>query len=405
MTRGKAVVYRVSIPRYLLGQALGSRLPWVFWGAPGPLSLRDLPEPQAPGPGFATLRPRLSGICGSDVAIVRGKTSPAQSPFHSFPAVLGHEVLADVVDPADHPLRGRRVVVDPVVSCFVRGEEPCSACAAGQTQRCERRSSKSGIGPGTLIGYHARLPGGFSRRMLAHETQLYPVPDAVSDELAVLTEPYSIALHAVLRRPPKPGEKVLVLGSGAIGLLTLLALRLHGEGAEVHAVARHPHQRRFALTLGASRAYGHQGATVAVQAAVGAELLRPLLGQPVFSVGFDLVYDCVGSAQSLADALRVTRPGGTLVLVGTAGSLTVDWSFVWASELQLLGTFGYGREAGGEHTFALALRDLATPEAAPAAGLITHRYRLEEYRQAMRAHLSAGAERPLKAVFDLRELD
>ncbi len=403
MGRGKAVLYRVSIPRFLLGQALGKRLPWVLWGAPGPLSLRSLPEPQAPGPGFATLRPRLSGICGSDVAIVRGKTSPAQSPFYSFPAVLGHEVLADVVGPDGHPLQGRRVVIDPVISCYVRGDPPCPACAAGQTQRCARRSSQKGIGPGTLIGYQAQLPGGFSRRMLAHESQLYEVPPALPDELAVLAEPYAIALHAVLRRPPQAGEKVLVLGAGTVGLLTLLALKLHGEGSEVHVVARHPHQRRFALALGADRAYGHEGAAVAVQAAVGAELLRPLLGRPVFSSGFDLVYDCVGSAQSLGDALRVTRPGGTLVLVGTAGPLSVDWSFVWANELQLLGTFGYGREAGGEHTFAIALRDLATERAAPAAGLVTHRYRLDEYRQAMRAHLDAGSERPLKAVFDLRD--
>ncbi len=403
MSTQRALVYRVSIPRYLLGQALGRRMPWVLWGPPGPLSLRSVPLPQVPGEGFLALRPRLSGICGSDVAIVRGETSPAQSPFHSFPAVLGHEVLADVVTPEDHPLAGRRVAVDPMISCHVRGEEPCAACRTGQTQLCERRSSRSGIGPGTLIGYQSRLPGGFSRRMLAHESQLHPVPDGVSDELAVLTEPYAIALHAVLRRPPLPGEKVLVLGAGTIGLLTLLALRLRGSGAEAHVVARHAHQRRFALALGATRAYGYEGAAVAVQAAAGAELLRPLLGRPVFSSGFDLVYDCVGTNRSLDDALRVTRPGGTMVLVGTAGPAKVDWSFVWAGELQILGTFGYGREASGEHTFSLALRDLGTEGAAPAAGLITHRYRLEEYRQAMRAHLVAGAERPLKAVFDLRD--
>lgn len=401
----EAVVYRLSVPRYLLGQALGERVPWVLWGAPGPLSLQRLPDPQPPGPGWAVLQPRLAGICGSDVAIVRGSTSPSLSPFHSFPAVLGHEVVADVLGPADHPLLGRRVVVDPVVSCYVRGEEPCPACAQGWTQRCTRRAMRGALGPGTLIGYHAQLPGGFSRRMLAHERQLYLVPDGLQDELAVLAEPYAIALHGVLRSAPRAAHKVLVLGAGTVGLLTLLALRLHADGAEVHVVARHPHQRRFALALGASRAYGHEGAAVAVQAAVGAELLRPLMGRPVFSHGFDFVYDCVGTARSLSDALRVTRPGGTLVVVGTAGPLRVDWSFVWANELQVLGTFGYGREADGEHTFTHALRDLATEAAATATSLVTHRYRLEDYRKAMRAQLRAGAERPLKAVFDLREAD
>lgn len=400
--QARALVYRVSIPRYLLGQALGRQVPWVLYGPPGPLQLRPVDPPQSPGPGFALLHPRLAGICGSDIALVRGKTSPAQSPFHSFPAVLGHEVLADVVAPDDHPLRGRRVVVDPVVSCFVRGEEPCPACSAGQTQRCQRRPERQGLGPGTLIGYQAQLPGGFSERMLAHESQLYAVPDAVPDEVAVLSEPFAIALHGVLHHPPQSGERVLLLGAGTIGLLTLLALRLHGAG-EVHVVARHPHQRRLALELGATRAYGREGAAIAVQAAVGAELLRPLLGRPVFSDGFDVVYDCVGSAESLSDALRVTRPGGSVVLVGTAGIARVDWSFVWANELTVVGTFGYGREASGRHTFAHALEDLARPEAAALAGLITHRYRLDEYRSALRAHLAAGAQRPLKAVFDLRE--
>lgn len=398
-----AVVYRVSIPRYLLGRALGRRLPWVLWGPPGPLSLCNLPEPQPPGPGFLTLRPRLCGICGSDAAIVRGATSPAQSPFHSFPAVLGHEVLADVVGPENHRLAGRRVVVDPVISCHVRGVAPCDACAKGQTQRCARRADPGGIGPGSLIGYQTRLPGGFSQRMLAHESQIYAVPDDLPDSLAVLAEPYAIALHAVLRRPPTPRAKVLVLGAGAIGLLTLLALRLHSADAEVHVVARHPHQQRFALALGAARVYGLEGAAAAVEAAVGARALRPLLGKAVFSGGFDAVYDCVGSAQSLDDALRTARPGAGVTLVGTAGHANVDWSFVWAKELEIIGSFGYGLEASGEHTFDLALRDLAQPAAAPALEMVTHRYRLTDFRQAMREQLGGARPRPIKAVFDLRQ--
>lgn len=130
----------------------------------------------------------------------------------------------------------------------------------------------------------------------------------------------------MLRRPPLPGERILVIGAGTIGLLVVLALAVRQSGAEIHVVARHPHQRQLALVFGAYRAYdGREGAAVAVQAATGAKLLRRVIGRPVFSGGFDLVLDCVGSRKSLSDALRVVRPGGAVTLVSTAGQVDVDW--------------------------------------------------------------------------------
>ena len=400
MESSRGLVYRVSIPRYLLGRALGGPWPWLLYGPLSSVSLRTFALPDPPAGDWLELRTRLTGICGSDIGLVRGTSSPSLSPFHSFPAVLGHEVLADVAAPAGDPLFGRRVVVDPVVSCAVRGAQPCPACAAGQSQQC-RRGDREGIGPGTLLGYHARLPGGFGERLWAHRSQLYPVPDDVPDERAVLAEPYAIALHAVLRRLPPQGAKVLVLGGGAIGLLTVAALTRH-SGAEVHLVARHPRQRELGLALGAKRAYGAPGAPAAVVEAVGARALRPLMGPQVFSDGFDCVYDCIGSAASLGDSLRVTRHGGVLVLLGAAGSVQVDWSFVWSNEIDLVGCFGYGREADGRHTFAWALDDFQADGGGLFERLITDTYRLRDYRAALRRQLVAGPTRPLKAVFDFR---
>ncbi len=401
MAKANGLVYRVSIPRYLLGRSLGAAWPWLLYGPLSSVALRHSDLPPAPEGDWLELATRLCGICGSDIALLRGKSSPSLSPFHSFPAVLGHEVLADVAAPTGHELQGQRVVVDPVITCQMRGVEPCPACAAGQGQQCRRRGDRDGLGPGTLVGYHTRLPGGFGDRLWAHRSQLYAVPDTVPDERAVLAEPYAIALHAVLRSLPPAGAKVLVLGGGTIGLLTVAALRRH-SGAEIHLVARHPHQRRLGLELGAEHAYGAPGATVAVQAAVDAQLLRPLLGPPVFSDGFDFVYDCVGSEASLRDSLRVTRHGGALVLLGTAGPVDVDWSFIWANELDLIGCFGYGRESDGRHTFSWVLDDFAKPDGGAFDALVTDRYRLHDYRQALRRQLVAGPNRPLKAVFDFR---
>lgn len=399
----KAIIYRLSIPRYLLGRAVGRHLPWVYYGPLGPAQIAEVAAPEPPGPGWVRIRPRLAGICGSDVGVIRGRTSPAQSPFHSFPAILGHEVVGDAVVPEGHPLHGQRVVVSPYLSCAARGEELCPACQAGQTQLCWRHADPHGIGPGTLIGYQRRLPGGFTEEMLAHEGQVHVVPPALSDELAVLSEPYAIALHAVLLRLPRSGERVLVVGAGAIGLLTLLALRLHSPAAEVHVVARYDHQKRLAQELGARGVHSGPDAILrAVEAATGATPLRPVIGRTVYSGGFDAIYDCVGSAQSIGDALRVARPRAAVVLIGTAGLLKVDWSFVWSQELRILGAYGYGQEQSGEHTFEIALRDLMRPEAGNAAAIVTHRYRLQEYRRALRDHMTAGGERPLRGVFDLR---
>src|SRR5690606_11810968 len=113
----------------------------------------------------------------------------------------------------------------------------------------------------------------------------------------------------------------------------------------------------------------------------------PPLGRPVFVGGFDLTYECAGSAQSLDDALRATRPGGTVVVAGAVSTApAVDWTFVWARELNLVGAVGYGWErfAGREgHTFQWALEHLAQN---PRMGrLVTHKFPLETYRQALRA--------------------
>lgn len=399
----KALVYRLSIPRYLLGRALGRMLPWVYYGPLGPARIEDVASPDVPGPGWVRLRPRLTGICGSDIGVIRGRTSPAQSPFHSFPAILGHEVVADALVPEGHPLHQERVVVSPYLSCIAREEPLCPACAAGQTQLCWRHADPHGIGPGTLIGYQRSLPGGFSEEMLAHESQIHVVPHDMPDEIAVLSEPYAIAVHAVLRHLPEAGDRVLVVGAGAVGLLTVLALQLHSPPAEIHVVARHPHQAEIARALGAQAVYAGKDAILqAAEAATGAKRLRPIIGRDVFSGGFDVAYDCVGSRQSVGDSLRVLRPRGTLVLVGTAGSIEVDWSFVWSQELRILGAYGYGQEQSGEHTFEIALRDLAGPRAHGIEAVVTHRYRLAEYRRALREHIAAAPDRPLRGVFDLR---
>jgi len=119
------------------------------------------------------------------------------SPFSSFPAILGHEVVAVVEEAGTGAdvATGQRVVLDPIISCAVRGLDPCPGCRAGTPALC-RRAAEGDLSPGMLIGFCRDLPGGWSEGMLAHSSQLHAVPKQLSDEAAALIEPLACGLHA-----------------------------------------------------------------------------------------------------------------------------------------------------------------------------------------------------------------
>jgi threonine dehydrogenase-like Zn-dependent dehydrogenase len=387
---------------------VGRRLPaltggWMPW-----LGLSDYPIPGLPGPDWVRVRPLLAGICGSDTALLSGRASPILSPFASFPAILGHEVVGvvDEVGSETGGWAGARVVVDPIISCFVRGLDPCPACLDGLPAQCQHAADGS-ISPGMLIGYCRDLPGAWSEAMLAHASQLHRVPEGVSDEAAVLVEPLACSLHAVLAAPPGGDEKVLVVGGGTIGLGVLAALRMVAPAADVTALVRHPLQARLAERFGASRVMldgdggGPQRAAVKV---TGARPHRPIVGDEVLTGGFDLVFDGVGSRASVDACLRVVAPRGRLVLLGTAGELEhLDLTLAWARELRIIGSYVYGREAslaGAPHTFDHLLERLAREDAPPVAEMVTHRFGLDDWRQAMAVATGRGRHASVKVVFD-----
>jgi threonine dehydrogenase-like Zn-dependent dehydrogenase len=395
--RGLRLRFGASALNHRTLQLLGSSVPrltggWMPW-----LSLDRYDPSPLRGLDWVRLRPILSGVCGTDLGLLTGHASTVLSPFASFPAVLGHEVVGVVEE------TGQRVVLDPVISCTVRGLEPCERCAAGQARFC-LMAADGDLSPGMLIGYCADLPGGWSDGMMAHTSQLHPVPDQLSDEVAVLLEPFSVALHAVLAEPPEAGERVLVIGGGTLGLCSVAALRLAAPRAEVILLARHDAQRAMGERLGAVLA--PRGRDAAVQAAIrhaGARAHRSILGQAVLSGGFAQVYDAVGSRRSLADALRVADLGGRVVLVGGPGEVGgLDWTLAWSRELRIHGTYVYGAEPsipGTPHTFGEAIRLLRAHPEMPLGELVTHRFRLEEWRRAMAVSLSRGRSGALKVVF------
>jgi threonine dehydrogenase-like Zn-dependent dehydrogenase len=394
----RALEYTPTLPGYAAAR-------WLGGARGGPLQLLRLahrPAPALPGDGWVRLRPRLAGICGSDLACLEGHASPYLGALASSPFVLGHEIVADVAGGIDGIAEGTRVVVEPLLHCGVRGvRPPCPRCAAGEPQGCESVAGE-GFAAGLQIGYCAATGGGWATELVAHRSQLHRVPDSLDDADAVAVEPLACALHAVLRSGAGPGDAVLVIGSGTLGLLTVAALRHLGAGRRIIAVARHDHQRRFADTLGADVVAREETMLRTVRWETGARLVEERGVEPFLLGGVDVCFECTGTADGLRDAMAATRAGGSVVMVGMPGRLSVDLSPAWQRELVLRGAYGYGVETATpspqppQRTFELAIE--AARSLRPGR-LVGDPFALTEYREAVAEASAAGRRGAVKVVF------
>ena len=378
----KALVVERSLPRFAAALAASSLTPGG--GARvGPLRLADVAEPTLPAPGWHRVRPRLAGICGSDLATVDGRSSRYFEPLVSFPFVPGHEVVGDLDD-------GSRVVIEPVLACAARGmDPPCPGCAAGRNGNCERVAFGH-LDPGLQTGYCAATGGGWSPLLVAHRSQLHPVPEGMSDEAAVMVEPTACAMHAVSSAGVAEGSVVAVLGAGTLGLCTVAALRHLALPGTVIASAKHPHQRRLASELGADVVAEPAETNRAVRRAT-----RSLSVGEQLTGGADLVVDCVGTEASLTAALGVIRPRGTIALVGMPGSVRIDLTPLWQREVRLAGSYAYRHD-----TFPGAFELV---DSARLGRLVSALYPLERYRDAIEHAANVGSRGGVKIAFDLRQ--
>lgn len=404
----KAIQFFQSIPRYLVSKTIGIFYPPIFWSQLSCLQYREVPEPTLPNENWGKVRVRYGGICGSDVGLIFLHSSPSLSPFTSFPLTLGHEntgTISQLGSDVQGFSVGQRVVVDPSLSCRVRGfADLCPPCQRGDTSLCQRMT-EGDIGPGLLIGACRDTGGSWSPYFVAHRSQLFKLPPSVSDEDAVMIEPFSVALHAVIRNYPHDEDTVLVLGAGVIGICTVAALRALNSKARVIVLAKYPFQGEMAQRYGANQvirlARGIDHYEQLAQA-LGGTLHKPILGKRMMVGGADLVFDCVGSASSIDDGLRFTQSGGRMALVGLAATPKgVDWTPIWLNEIELKGSYTYGIELYQDrrvHTFQLAL-DLMSGGKADLAPLVTHRFRLEDYRPALAAVANKSQSEIIKAVF------
>ena len=400
----KAVSFKYNVPQYLLTGLLDRRWQKVLFTRLAPVRLRDVPEPDLPGDDWVKIRPRLSGLCGSDMSIILCHESLTLQPFASYPFVLGHEVCGEIVEKgpgAEGVDPGDRVVVNPMLGCLPRGiDPPCDFCARGQTQLCVN-FTEGRLAAGTIIGATAGVPGFLSECGVAHVSQLFPVPEGLSDEAAVITDPFANGIHMARVNPVSPGETVVVVGCGVMGLCALAALGALHPGARLLAVESDPHNARLARDLGAEevlsppfdRTFYRKVADL-----TGARMHTPLLSKPLLIGGPERVFDTVGSTDTIEMSLRVLANAGWFNLLGIGAPKRIDWTPVWLKELTLRGMYGYEVTPGtcdGEHDYQVALR-LHAEGKVDLAPLVTHRFALSEWPRALEVALDKGCHHAVK---------
>jgi threonine dehydrogenase-like Zn-dependent dehydrogenase len=376
-----------------------------------PMDLKDLPDPALPADDWVVIKTAMCGICGSDAkqVFMDGDGDSAMTALISFPQVLGHEVVGEVVEAGKASGRsvGERVVLNPWLSCGPRGISPmCPSCARGDYNLCHH-FTEGHLAPGIHTGNSETATGGFAEYVPAHTSMAIPCPAGVPDETAVLADPFSVALHSVLRNPPPPGGKALVYGIGALGLSTCAILEKLHPDVEVGAVVRYQHQAEAAERHG-GRSFRHEPTDdLILQIAdwTQATVHKPWEGLPMaFPKGVDVVYDTVATPESLEVSVRVCAARAKMVITGVSSAGRFEWSPWYFKELSLIGSNAFGvEEVGGVRKHAIAhYLDWAANGEIDIRHMLTHQFRLPDWYEAFRTIARQGETGTIKVAFDYR---
>jgi threonine dehydrogenase-like Zn-dependent dehydrogenase len=243
--------------------------------------------------------------------------------------------------------------------------------------------------------------GGFSPYMVMHRTQPFKVPAELSDDEAILIEPLACAVHGVRKRMPEKGNRILVLGCGAIGLLTIAVAKAMQPDSEVIALARYPFQAEMARKLGAEGVIiGEKNPYKRIADLTGAKYFEGYFGNRILLGGFDIIYDTIGNDNSINDSLRWVRSRGSVVIIGINFKPgKIDYSPIWHQEITVTGINCHAMEEGGLSSFDMAA-ELLVNKRIPIDGMITHRFPMRSYREAIKAFFSKGEEKAIKIVLE-----
>ena len=384
----RSIYFDKDLPKILLVLAIKPIWKDVVLSGLSSTYFTDFPEPALPGPRWLRVKNSACGICATDLSVVNVDLHPsiAIAPLPGIQRVfLGHEVVGTVLEIGSGVTQfraGDRVIKRiglQGANCLSQELEPqCVHCLAENYPLCENASA--GVGP-------RGVGGGWGDGYTSHETAVYSVPDWMTDEQAVMVEPLASGVHTVLKRLPETNQKVLVVGSGIVGLNVIQALRALAPECHISVMARYPHQMLLAKAYGADEIIVDEDGYKAAARITEAKLYEWMLGNRMILGGYDIVYDCVGSSQTLQDSLRWTKAGGAVVMAGIQFKPSkLDLTPIWYQEVDLVGVHAQGQDSWqGRHVESFDITvELMRQSKLTVEGLITHRFPLEQWREAIR---------------------
>ena len=313
---------------------------------PGTLALLERAE-LVPGRGEVVVRPSYCGVCGTDLELLRGQVDAA---FVRYPLTLGHEwsgTIEAVGAGVEGLVPGQRCVGEGIIPCG-----RCAPCRAGATNVCLAYDE---------IGFTRE--GAASGQLLLPARVVHPLGDNVSLLDAALTEPSAVVLTGLLKARPTPGQRVLVVGDGTIGLLAAHLATLWSP-AELAMAGRREEQRELARSVGATSFE---------------------LADPPSDAGYDLVIEATGVAAAIPVAVHAARRGGTVLLLGlppSGSTFELPADLLVNNDLTMAASFGYTAAAWS------SLVGLLDASAVSPGRIVTHRYPLAEFEAAF-AELAA----------------
>ena len=375
-----------NIPRVLLTKAITPLWKDFVWTPLSSAKAGPLPDQPLPSPNWMRIKNLACGICATDLSLLFMTANPSVAPA-ALPGVqrfhLGHEAVGEVTEIGSGVKRfkvGDRVIMDKHfygANCLnLELENLCEMCAHDETNFCLNKSDYPFLGVG----------GGFGDEYVTHESGVYLCPPELTLDQAVLVEPFGIGTHAVLRHPPKPGSKVLVIGTGMIGLAVLMAVKAAQPDCEATVISRYDFQSQMAERLGAKHIL-QNSEYQAIAKASGGKFFSAPMNKGVVIGGFDIIFDCVGNSNTLNDCMRWVKANGKVVMVGAhmQPMTKVDLVNIWYHQVELVGVVAHGHEHHqGEHKHTYDwVMEFMKQGLYKTDGFITHRFAYEDYKQAI----------------------
>lgn len=305
----------------------------ALWLENQKIKLRDVPKPAKPNE--ALIKIRKAGICSTDLELVKG--------YYPYTGILGHEFVGEVVEAPVKSWVGERVVGEINAVCG-----KCEACLNGRRTHCENRTVLGIVNRGGVFAEYTTLP----------VENLHRVPDSVSDDMAVFTEPLAAALEIQQQIQIRAADRVLLVGAGRLGQLIAQSLAL--TGCDLRVVARHPEQQKLLSARG----------------------IHMITEEEIQPGKWDMVVEATGSPDGFNLARKSIRPRGTIILKSTyKGEINANFSSLVVDEITLLGS-----RCG---PFEPALRLLDRREVDPS-NMIAGRYSLKDSIKAFEKASQAG---------------